>query len=459
MPKKNKILLLGLILIFIITSGLGCKFQSKKLKEALQPVTLTYWRVWDDSSSFDGLISAYHALHPNITIQYKKLRYEEYENKLLNALAEDRGPDIFSVHNTWLGKYQNKLLPLPATITIPYQYQKGSIKKETVVELKTTKSLSLLNLKNKYIDAVYSDVVRKDSQGKEQIYALPLSVDTLALFYNRELFNAAGIAQPPQTWDEFQEDVKKITKIDEQDNILQSAVGMGTSSNVARSSDILSILMMQNGTKMESNGRATFHKVPSGQKERFYPGEDALIFYTDFANPSKLVYTWNKDMPNSLDAFVQGRTAMFFGYAYNIPDIKAFAPKLDLGIAKLPQIEGNPEINFANYWVEGVSKKTKHPNEAWDFIQFITNEKNVVKYLDKANKPTALRSLIGSQKENPELNVFANQLLTAKSWYHGKDANAVELVFKDLIDTINKGELEPRKALNLAAQRVDQTYR
>ncbi len=89
----------------------------------------------------------------------------------------------------------------------------------------------------------------------------------------------------------------------------------------------------------------------------------------------------------------------------------------------MPQIEGNPiDINFANYWVEVVSKKSKHTNEAWDFIHFATNQEQASNYLDKTNKPTAIRAIISKQEiENPELSIFANQTLTAKSWYQGNN--------------------------------------
>ena len=92
---------------------------------------------------------------------------------------------------------------------------------------------------------------------------------------------------------------------------------------------------------------------------RTNPAADAVRFYTDFADPGKEVYTWNKNMPNSLEAFILGKTAFFFGYAYHLPTIKSRAPKLNLSIVKLPQIAGNPEINFANYWLETVSRKNK----------------------------------------------------------------------------------------------------
>src|SRR3989338_9418936 len=250
---KRKIIILSLILSFILTSGFGCKLVDKKTQEAMKPVTLNYWRVCDGEDAFEEIFQAYQQLHPFVTINYRKLRYEEYESELLNALAEDRGPDIFSVHNTWVKKYQNKITPLPPEITMAYPVTKGTIKKEVVPELKTVKSLSLKDIRNDFIDAVYADAViqtrdEKTNQYQEKIYGLPLAADTLAMFYNQDLLNNAGIALPPAYWNgEFQQDVKKTTKQSARGEIIQSGAALGGSDNIERYSDILSVLMMQNG--------------------------------------------------------------------------------------------------------------------------------------------------------------------------------------------------------------------
>src|SRR3989338_2372721 len=149
---KRKIIILSLILSFILTSGFGCKLVDKKTQEAMKPVTLNYWRVCDGEDAFEDILAAYNSLHPFITINYRKLRYSEYESELLNALAEDRGPDIFSIHNTWLKKYSTKISPMPATITMAYPIVRGTLKKEVIPELRTTKSISLKEIKDKFLD-------------------------------------------------------------------------------------------------------------------------------------------------------------------------------------------------------------------------------------------------------------------------------------------------------------------
>ncbi len=455
---SKKIAILALLMIFILSSGFGCKTTDKKTKEGLKPITLTYWRVFDDSDAFNEIITKYKTLHPNVTINYKKLRLEEYESELINALAEDRGPDIFSIHNTWIKKYQSKLTPMPETITLVYPVTTGTIKKEVVYQSKITKSITNKEIKDNFVDVVGRDVILSDGK----VYGLPLSVDTLAMYYNRDLLNNAGISKIPSYWNrEFLKDVSKLTKQGEKNALIQSGAALGGSSNINRYSDILAAIMMQSGaTIIDDSGKVLFNTSAGYGSANYSPATDALRFYVDFADQTKESYSWNNSLPNSLDMFISGNLGIMFAYSYDLATIKAQAPKLNFSIANFPQIEGNPptNINLANYWVESVSKKSPNADVAWDFVQFITKEEQAKIYLEKTNRPTALRSLIETQKNDEEIGIFASQVLTAKSWYQGKNVKAAEDAIAEMI---NNALIVPsdklQKVLNTAATKIQQT--
>ena len=142
-----------LVSLVVALMGQGCtQAPSAAIVNAKKPVTINWWTVYDDANSIQLLVSAYRAMHPNVDIEVKVLRQNEYESTLLNALAEDRGPDIFSLHNTWVEKYQNKLTPIPDSITVPFTTIQGTIKKEQVTELRTKPGLSIKDLKTQFID-------------------------------------------------------------------------------------------------------------------------------------------------------------------------------------------------------------------------------------------------------------------------------------------------------------------
>lgn len=452
-PRRIALLLIPLVLL-----GAGCGGSSAAEELATTPVTLTIWRVFDDDSTFSSIMNAYQALHPNVSFAYRELRFDEYEDELLRAFAEGQGPDIFSVHNTWLGKYESLIQPLPDSLTIPYSETRGTIKKETVYTIQEEPTLSQRALKSQFVDVVVEDVLRSyqatsKSQAEDRIFGLPMGLDSLALYYNKDLLNAAGIPEPPSTWTQFQDQVSQLTQINASDSIVQAGAAIGTSRNVERAFDILSILMMQNGTQMtDSRGRATFGQ----ETDVGFLGGEATRFYTDFANPLKAVYTWNEDMPDSFDAFVSGNTAFFFGYSYHYELLRAANSKLDFAVTALPQIDGGKTVNYANYWVEAVAKSTDAGDWAWDFVQFAAEEEHVVNYLEAANKPAALRSLINSQLDDEVLATFAGQTLTADSWYKGADASVAEEALLDLIDAFLAGE-DQERALKDAQNKVNQS--
>ncbi len=456
-PQKKTWRALWLLLAVLPLAGFRCTFVPQRVKELLQPVTLNYWRVWDSPGDFSDIIGRYRAIHPNIAINIRTLRFEEFADQLLQAYAKRQEPDLISLHAGWLRHYLREgfIQPMPSQVTLAYQTTKKSlgIKEEKLIEQRTTPTPSFGQLQGQYLDTVLRDVV---INGK--VWGLPLSVDTLVLFYNRNLFNAAGIPLPPSSWQEFQQAATKLTYRDAKGNLVQSGAALGTSKNVRRSLDVLTLLMLQNGTRvMNPDGTALFQTGPQGPGA-YHPGIEALRFYTDFANPTKQVYAWNALQPDSIAAFAANRTAMTFGYSFDLAEIRAASGgRLNMGVISVPQLPGG-NANVASYWVETVSSRTGHPNEAWDFIFFATQADNVRTYLSKTGKPTALRALVNEQKASDQLGPFASQLLTAQSWYYGYDMATAEEALRQLADGVLSGT-EPFQAAQQTAQVIEQTAR
>jgi multiple sugar transport system substrate-binding protein len=452
----------GLALVMLLTMGAGC-FGGGNSGAAVEQVELNYWRVFDDEDAFRDIINNYEALHPNVTINYRKLRAEEYDAELIRAFAEGNGPDIFSVHNTKLGEWQSLMKPMPTAVNIAYLETVGTLRKETIYVNRQEPTITQKSLKQQYVDVVPADVIRPYQADpreapEDRVFGLPLAVDSMVLFYNKDLLNAAGIAEPPATWEAFQEAVAKLTVIDAAGNITQSGAALGTTENVERSADLISVLMLQNGTVMaDDRGNVFINDIPEGTPQGLYPAVDAIRFYTDFANPTKEVYTWNDTFPGSFEAFVNGQTALFFGYSYHLPFIAAAAPKLNYAVANLPQIGGGRQVNYANYWVESVAKNTAHADYAWDFVEFAASAEQVQSYLDTSDKPTALRSLINTQLNDEIMGVFAAQVLTAESWYRGGDADAMEKALNDFADNTLAG-VDPLETVNATTAVIRQTY-
>ncbi|MFA5945831.1 MAG: extracellular solute-binding protein [Patescibacteria group bacterium] len=453
-----------LVLSTLVTLGAGCGGGGGTASTATEKVTLKFWSVFDQQDAYRELITKYKGAHPNVDIQYRVFRPEEYDKELIRALAEGTGPDIFSVSNSRVGEFQGLLKPMPTTLNVSSLVTQGTLQKKTSLVAKQESTPSQKAFKQQFVDVVANDVIMSyqpdpKKPAEQRVFGVPFAVDNLALFYNKDLLNSAGIAQVPANWDDFRSAVQKLTKYDATGGVAQSGAALGTGKNVDRASDIISVLMMQNGAPMvDERGKPAFDTIPAGTQRGIFPGLDAVRFYTDFANPVKDVYTWNDTFPGSVTAFSRGQTAFMLGYSYDVAALQAAAPKLNYAIAPLPQIAGGKQMNIANYWVQGVSKTSKFSDYAWNFLLYASSPANVTSYLAKSGKPTALRSLIGTQSTDEKISVFADQLLTASSWYHGKDAVAAEKALTDLAANVLAGIDKPEDAIGQAVRVVGQTY-
>jgi len=435
-------------------------------------VDLEIWGFNDDSDTFEDFINEYKRINPHVgDIKYRKLMVDTYRKELLDALAAGNGPDIFLIQNTWLPGFSDKLVPAPQTLIT-----EGAVKSE-------------------FVDVVANDFI--DEQ--KDVYALPLTVGSLALFYNKDMLNAAGITTPPKTWNEFVDIAKKMTIVDESGNIVRSGAAFGTASNVNRAVDILMMLMLQNDVAMTDDAKssARFDQgtvLADGSVGS--SGENALQFYTQFAKGGLSSYTWNSRMHYSIDAFYEGNLAMMINYPWHVETIKSKNAKMNFGVAQVPQLNLANPSNYANYWGYAVSKnkiayasdssgqaqKTQLPNElrvheSWEFIKFLTMKNNgtfkltnavtkaagdfpvamdpATEYTKNTAQPGARRDIIETQKNDPVLGPFAYGNLIAKSWYQ-VDPVQIEGIFADMIDSVNKGNATVHDALKLGSTRVSQ---
>ncbi len=417
-PEQLKKLypVIGIGMAVLLVIGGFFAFKGAKPKT----VELEFWGVFEDSIVYDQLLGDFQKQFPYIKINYHKKLVGSYEGELVDALAAGKGPDVFYIHNTWLAKHSDKLTPMPTSMMTLKQYR------------------------DTFVDVAYDDFVLNN-----RIYAIPFYVDTLALYYNKDHFNAANIAQPPVTWTDFIDDVTRLTIKDEQGRITRAGAAIGTAKNINRSTDILSLLMMQSGAKMvdQSHGAVSFEAT---QKDN-----NLLAFYTSFASPQSQYYTWNPEMDYSIDMFYEGRVAMMFNYAYTISTIRAKQPHLNFGIAPMPQsIDSSKSINYANYWAVAVSKRAKNSQYAWQFINWLARKDNVQKFSELTGRPISRRDLVAQQSQDLNLGVFASQALTAKSWYQ-VDNSAIETILANAIESVVRGLTRPTDALDQAAKNID----
>jgi ABC-type glycerol-3-phosphate transport system substrate-binding protein len=169
-------------------------------------------------------------------------------------------------------------------------------------------------------------------------YGLPFVVDPLVLFSNHAILASDGIAKPPATWEALTGLVPNVASLTPTKQITRGLIALGTYDNVHNARAILSSLFLQTGVPLAQYSSGSLVANMNGaQTTGSSPGRAVLNFYTQFADPSKVSYTWNASLPDSRQAFVSGDLALYLGYVSETSFLKAANPNLDFTVTPLPQ--------------------------------------------------------------------------------------------------------------------------
>ena len=360
--------------------------------------SLVYWGIREESETMKPIISEFEKENPNIKVEYIKQDAKDYKEKLVTRIKNGNGPDIFKFHNTWYPMLYDVLLPLP---------------QETIE-------------KKEFMDSYYS-VAQKDLTKNGAIIGSPLEIDTLALYINTKIFEDASREQSstisiPTTWQEFIDSSFKLTKRDDSGKILISGAGIGTFDNVNHAPDIISLLFVQNAVD--------FNDLENSKTQ----AADALSFYTNFSLVENSV--WDQTLDPSLNAFTQGKLAMYFGYSADYFAIKQANPNMSIRVVPVPQLLTDKRVNIASYFAEGVSSNSKNQKEALLFMKYLAKPETQKKLYEAESKIRSFGQPYGNKKLAEELRgtdafVFVDQAKTAVS------SPFVDGTYSDLNDKLN----------------------
>ncbi len=430
MNEKNRIIIIGvgIVLVILIVAGSLLYFATRgKSPTVQQKIVLTYWGLWEPESVMQTLIERYEADHTNIDIQYVQKPFTQYESTVYtriqqNVVEDTPAPDIVRVNNAWLSKFQSHLSPLPSSIMTASDYAQDF-----------------------YPTAV------KDFTGTDgEIYAIPLEVDGLALFYNKKLLKAANLTEPPKDWDTFIEAAKKLTKKNKSGAITQPGVALGTAKNIKHSADILNLMLLQNNVPI-INSTNTEVDLSSTR------AQSALDFYTNFEKVHK---TWSDELASDLELFYSGKLPMMFGPSWRAFDIINSNPAIEFGIAPVPQLPSNDPVNLAMYWGDAVTKVSPNPIEAWKFVEWLSEPTQLKEFYSNSSKvrafgePYPRKSMALELETDPYVGAFIKMAPTMTAWKMG-DQSFIEESFRTAINDIIAKDVRANEALLDAQTRIN----
>lgn len=414
-----------LIILAIIGFVIFSKNKSGKSTSGDQ-IELVYWGLWEPDAHMQEVIDEYESQHPNITIKYEQKRITQYEDNLYERLGntEITTPDIVRINNTWTYKFEDRLASLPSEVMTASEYQQA-----------------------------FYPTAKDDFTGSDgNIYAIPLEIDGLAMYYNKDIFEKAGITEPPKDWDTLIEVAKELTLTDYSGNITQAGAALGCSNNINHSADIMFALMLQNNVTMTNSdySEATFNNTR---------GQTALKVYTDYVNEHEV---WSCSLPNDLNMFIEGKLAIMFAPSWRVFDIFNMNSAVNFEVAELPQIAGSDvDINYSMYWGDAVSIQSENQLEAWKFIEFLSEKEQLESMYAAASKnrtfgePYSRIDMASSISNDPYVGAFIRMAPTMESWKMVDQSTAEAAINKAISDVVD-GRSNENAALMEATETINE---
>lgn len=384
-----------------------------------QAVEIQYWQYVFDTrvQAMTELIKQFEAANPGITVKQVTFPYADYQTRLIAAKAAGRGPEVMQLFYGWL---------------------------DTFIAGKLVQPLPKATFKDAEIEKDFFPIVsamKRDGQ----YYGLPTAVRAMALFYNKDLFQKAGLdpEKPPQTLDELVAAAKAIVKRDGAGNFQQ--VGMAL--DIARQDhNWWREILVRNygGESYSPDGRNVAYNTEAGAK--------ALEFYTGLQKVHRVGQEGFMDEGQA--AFRAGLAGMVVDGTFRVASYKTIQ-SFKWGVAELPTFDGK-KANFGSYFANaiGASATGEKLAAAEKFLAFISSEKAMNVWLEKVGELPARRAvaLTEANIKDPIYGPFI-RALDYSSTPPMVDESAQRQVSIDMINGVLLKDLPIKDALSTAATR------
>ena len=356
-------------LSFLVIPLMMCLNQGARAQERVT-LRLTDWADLDEMPLDQKALAEFKRIYPAIDVLYEPSPGRQYEEKILTALAADEPPDVFLLDSKLIPTFTNKRILLDLR---PLALQ---------LNIDTTQW--------------FSNAVQIAQRGNA-LYAFPKGFTPLMIFYNKELFDRAGISYPGNdwTWGDFLSIAQKLTR---------DLDGDGTTDQFGASFSNyfyfwITWVWSAGGDVLDPQGMRATGTLNSPSTE------EALTFLIDLQKRHKVAPntgSWVQSEKTGINVqlFMNGKIAMILDGHWRLPRLlrQIEDGKLKLGVVSLPRRHGSKRVNvmYESGW--SVPANTKHPKEAVLLAAFMAGE--------TANRLRAARRL-----EIPSVRKVAEELI------------------------------------------------
>ncbi len=376
------------------------------------------------TQTMKAMIDDFNTANRTFTVNYIQKDASTFDQDLLLAQAEGRGPDMFLITDDLAFSYAKRIYKIPYT-TYPVANYKSTFAQAGEVFL-----------------------------SGEGILALPLSVDPLLMYYNRSILTTNNIIFPPATWEDLSAVTPKLLSKDATSQVTNSSVALGQYSNILHAKDILAALFMQTGNPIVGISQGIYSSFLDKNKDQ-YKLDGVLDFYTSFSDPVKTLYSWNKSLPMDRDFFSAEKSAFYFGYASELNNLINKNPNQNLGMAPLPQFK-NSKFKSTKARVTGVAiaAATKKLGTAYTAASLMATTNFAKSFASAVNVAPARLDLLADLPGDAYSPIFYTSSLYAKSWLDPSPKDT-DNIFRSMVDSFNNGYESSKGSINTASGRLD----
>ena len=422
-PKLFQIVLIGMFVVFL---GIGMLAFSGYIGKPADPKDINYgevtmWGVLPAEVMTPLLSSTGPIRNEKIVIKYVEKKKETLDQEFIEALASGEGPDLVVLPHYSIAKNLDKIT------LIPYE------------------SVSENYFKNTFLE---EGELFLQSKG---------TIDPIVMYWNRDIFTNLSIVTPPTKWKDFYTLAPRVTVRDTVGNIKQSFVAFGEYTNINNVKDILSLLILQSGSKIVEGNEdymyATIGKSPSSDIPP--PATGAVRFFMEFSKPEKDSYSWNRSLPSSRRMFEAGNLALYFGYASEFMPIVAKNPHLNFGVTVVPQAEQTTvKSTFGKMDGLAIVKSGKNQSGAL-YATLLLTRADVQQALAQAIKLPPVRRDLVSIRPNDAVSVaLYDSAIIARGW-RDPSPKETDQIFRTMVESIGSGRAQITEALTLAQGAID----
>jgi multiple sugar transport system substrate-binding protein len=397
----------SLLLVVTLTS---CGFRNSP--EGIT-ITLSGWQSNpNEKQLLEQVLDQFEVQHPNIKVKHETIN-DQYMDVIKTRLIGDAAPDVF-----YLDAFEAPLLM-----------------KYGVLEPLNTYINTEFDL------ADFEPTLLRAFQLEDRTYGLPKDFSTLALFYNKNAFQEAGIEQAPQTWDELRDDSKKLT-VDKNRDGRKEQYGFGLAPELSRQYFMMTAF---GGHLIDRQENADF--FTSGSLKGLQLVIEQYRKDQSSAQPSDVGASTGSEM------FGQGKAAMVLEGTWAIPYLQETFPKLEFATAEVPTVNGK-KGTMAYTVAYVMNKKAKHKDAAWQLIAYLTSKEGMKAWAKEGLALPTRKSVLAELGfvDNPLYAPFAKGADYATIWQSGETLPTILTHFNNQFISALIGEQSLREAL-IKAQR------